>query len=576
MNRLALGGLGTCLLLVAAAAAQAEVKVEVGYNDLEHVTPEFTFKNVPSPAKDTAASAATISIVDGARDGNGSGNVGVLTDGRLPTEEDQPGANFFFAAGSAGGRLVFDLGSVINVKQVRTYSWHTDVRGPQVYTLYGADGTAPGFNDKPGKDVDPEKAGWKLIAKVDTRPKTGEPGGQYGVNISDTNGALGKYRYLLMAVSRTESDDNFGNTFYSEVNIIDADKPNPPLAIAAGSVQMSAKLALAIAERKAQGNVKDITALVQEPGALADATQRAELLKKAGALLEQFDKNLAEIAKLAPGDKGRVDQLTAEADPIRVALGEKDAVERLQKQAESKTAAEAAAAKAVLARAQFMTAGKDAAAQDKALDAFEAALKADPKSDAIAMLMVKSHDDKTTAPAVADRIEKIFKNVADSDTADFYRDSWTCGRILASLTGHPLVIKMPKVDGTEFSSDSLKGKVILVDLWATWCGPCVGELPRVAKIYQKYHDQGLEVVGVSCDRNAEALKAFLASHKDMTWTQLYDPKLPEWKAAMQFGVMSIPTMFLIDRNGIVRTINARENMEEMIPKLLAEKPETGK
>ena len=96
MNRLALGGFGACLLLVAAAAAPAEVKVEVGHNDLVHATPEFKFKEVPSPAKDTAASAAKISIVDGAKDGNWRGNVSVLTDGRLPTEEDQPGANFFF------------------------------------------------------------------------------------------------------------------------------------------------------------------------------------------------------------------------------------------------------------------------------------------------------------------------------------------------------------------------------------------------------------------------------------------------------------------------------------------------
>ena len=68
----------------------------------------------------------------------------------------------------------------------------------------------------------------------------------------------------------------------------------------------------------------------------------------------------------------------------------------------------------------------------------------------------------------------------------------------------------------------------------------------------------------------EDLKKFLESHKEFTWTQLYDPKLPRWEAAKQFGVLSIPRMFLIDKRGIVRTIEARRTMEEMIPKLLAE------
>lgn len=129
MKRLIIGSLSIGLLLLAAAAAPAEVKVEVGNNDLDHATPEFKFKEVPSPAKDTAASAAKISIVNGVRDRNG-GNVSVLTDGRLPTEEDQPGANFFFNAGTEGGRLLIDLGSVINVKQVLTYSWHVDTLRP--------------------------------------------------------------------------------------------------------------------------------------------------------------------------------------------------------------------------------------------------------------------------------------------------------------------------------------------------------------------------------------------------------------------------------------------------------------
>ena len=94
-----------------------------------------------------------------------------------------------------------DLGGALDLKQVNTYSWHPSTRGPQVYKLYASDGEADNFKAKPKRGTDPVKCGWKLIAKVDTRPKTGDGGGQYGVSISDSDGSIGKYRYLLFAMS---------------------------------------------------------------------------------------------------------------------------------------------------------------------------------------------------------------------------------------------------------------------------------------------------------------------------------------------------------------------------------------
>jgi hypothetical protein len=219
MKRIELTGIASLALLLAASLASAEVKVTMNHNDVDHSTAEFKFKEVPSPAKTNAAIGAKFSLADGDKDDNG-GELDVLHDGKMPAEQDEPASNFFFNAGTEGGRIVIDLGSVIDIKQVNTYSWHTDTRAPQVYDLYASDGTAAGFNASPNKDTNPDKVGWKLITKVDTRPKTGEPGGQYGVSISDTTGSLGKYRYLMLVASRTESDDDFGNTFYSEINVI--------------------------------------------------------------------------------------------------------------------------------------------------------------------------------------------------------------------------------------------------------------------------------------------------------------------------------------------------------------------
>jgi hypothetical protein len=206
--------------LMFATVARSEVKVTVDHNDTAQATAAFKFKNVPSPAKENAARNAKISIVQGTRDDMG-GELDKITDGKLPAEQDQPEENFFFAQNTDGGRLLIDLGKAIDIAQVNTYSWHPDTRGPQVYRLYASDGADKDFSAKPPEGRDLTKAGWKLIATVDTRPKQGEGGGQYGVNIADPAGSIGKYRYLLLDASRTEADDPFGNTFYSEITVVE-------------------------------------------------------------------------------------------------------------------------------------------------------------------------------------------------------------------------------------------------------------------------------------------------------------------------------------------------------------------
>lgn len=216
--------LGAVLTLSSVAAALGEIKIVTARNDSEHASSAFKFQNVPAPSRSDAAAKAQCVLVEGSRDANG-GDLAVLTDGRVPVEEDQPAENFFFRAGTDGGRLLFDLGAEIPVKQVNTYSWHPGTRGPQVYVLFASDGKAADFNPQPKKGTDPEQCGWKRIARVDTRPKEGEGGGQYGVSIADSTGVLGQYRYLLFDLARTETSDGFGNTFYSEIDIVDRDAP---------------------------------------------------------------------------------------------------------------------------------------------------------------------------------------------------------------------------------------------------------------------------------------------------------------------------------------------------------------
>src|SRR5262249_52521098 len=148
-------------------------KVEVEHN--HEATAGFRFKTIPVPLKNDLASAGKLTIVDGVSDPNGSSLL-ALNDGGIPDQDDQPIRNFFFSAGGDGGRVQLDLGTATEVKEVDSYSWHPSDRAPQVYKLYGAAGAGTDFNPTPKRDTSPESCGWTLIAAVDTRAESGEPG----------------------------------------------------------------------------------------------------------------------------------------------------------------------------------------------------------------------------------------------------------------------------------------------------------------------------------------------------------------------------------------------------------------
>ena len=194
-------------------------RIVFDHNPNDTANRDFKFKNIASPVKDDAASTAKLTLIDGELD-QGSAELSALTDGRLPGDEDEPGANVFFRAGSSGGRFRMDFFAPIDIAQVNSYSWHSNTRGPQLYKLYAANGSEPKLNLDPKRGVDPASVGWKLIALVSTLSQEGDEGGQYAASVRDTSGSLGKYRYLLFDCYITEYNDNWGNTFYSEIDVI--------------------------------------------------------------------------------------------------------------------------------------------------------------------------------------------------------------------------------------------------------------------------------------------------------------------------------------------------------------------
>ena len=138
------------------------------------------------------------------------------------------------------------------------------------------------------------------------------------------------------------------------------------------------------------------------------------------------------------------------------------------------------------------------------------------------------------------------------------------------MIGQPFDLQFADLNGKETGLKNLAGKVVLVDFWATWCGPCKAALPEVKEVYAKFHGQGFEILGISLDKDKDTLKTFIADEK-MTWPQYFDGLGWENKLGQKFGITSIPTVWLVDKKGHLRDLNGRQGLAAKVEKLLAEK-----
>jgi thiol-disulfide isomerase/thioredoxin len=137
------------------------------------------------------------------------------------------------------------------------------------------------------------------------------------------------------------------------------------------------------------------------------------------------------------------------------------------------------------------------------------------------------------------------------------------------LAKKPLDLKFTAVNGAEVDLAKLRGKVVLVDFWATWCGPCRMEMPHVIAAYKKLRDKGFEIVGISLDSDKAKLLDY-TKQNGMTWPQYFDGKVWDNKISRDYGIQGIPAMWLLDKKGFVRDTQARADLEGAVNKLLAE------
>lgn len=110
--------------------------------------------------------------------------------------------------------------------------------------------------------------------------------------------------------------------------------------------------------------------------------------------------------------------------------------------------------------------------------------------------------------------------------------------------------KEQSISGASLSLFAYRGRVTLVDFWATWCGPCRQEMPNVIATYQTFHAKGFEIIGVSLDEDRNSVLAFTQAN-GMNWAQYFDGKGWQNKLATQYGVASIPMAYLLDQHGVI-------------------------
>jgi len=170
-------------------------------------------------------------------------------------------------------------------------------------------------------------------------------------------------------------------------------------------------------------------------------------------------------------------------------------------------------------------------------------------------------------------LEQLQKDFPDSKQAEMVQKQAEAKKIQKSLVEGT---KFPDfdekdVEGKPLSIAAYKGKVVLVDFWATWCGPCVAELPNVMKAYEKHHSKGFEIIGISLDSDKAKLDKF-TKDKKMTWQQFFDGQGWSNKLSSKYGVNSIPATYLLDGEGKIIAKNLRgEALEEAVAKALAKK-----
>jgi thiol-disulfide isomerase/thioredoxin len=173
-----------------------------------------------------------------------------------------------------------------------------------------------------------------------------------------------------------------------------------------------------------------------------------------------------------------------------------------------------------------------------------------------------------------EQLVEAIQQSSDNEKRGAFIAQWQGKAAQLRLPGSLLKLEGTLLDGSQLDWESYRGQVVLVDFWATWCGPCIAEFPNVKENYRKYHDRGFDVLGISLDKDRKPLVDFV-NRESIPWKQMYEDssgKGSGWQHSMavKYGITGIPAAILVDQQGKVVSMNARgDELSRLLSELLS-------
>lgn len=294
-----------------------------------------------------------------------------------------------------------------------------------------------------------------------------------------------------------------------------------------------------------------------------------QLIPIFGSMVKVFDHAMGQYPQLQAFYTGARNHYLA----IMATFGDAASLSRLQALEKSPKPFQALSGKMYFLEYTWLSSQKNAAVQQKVITQLTSIAKAHPYNEDMVQLLQTIRALGAANHKVAHQAKEIILKYLKGPGALQFQQMNAMKVAQGRHLNKAAIFEGVLLDGKPFSTKSLKGHVVMVDVWATWCPPCRASIPHVEMLYSKLHKKGLDVVGVSIDSSARSLKTFLAHSPKMVWPQLFDVNNPGNQPIQRaYGISAVPTQFLLDRKGILRYIvvgYAPQEITADVKKLLA-------